>query len=372
MFIKTHTQTIGESAIPVTFIKSTNVKAFPCGRRRSTEISTEYRIPFDPEARLNTEANNRKHSGLNGFKHTYINSWDKETGELSIVLAGYIFSIMLPDEVDDSGKLIKSYKNEETFCEAIITSLNTLDSRSIYANILMQNTPLFSGEFLDSSLEYETSVLRNQSGSDLADASLDLYIDDTASNDISKYYFSGLSFSTYPLTCDESTHSTAIVQDAKQTIVSLHLLEKYEGSWKIYEQARLPNIEHGDTEDSVVLGDTAATRVTTQELVVSNDNNSSRAYADNIEATNAKISNIESTVVNVTRIKEDGTIEETIDLDGASGEITAQCVSAGVVTATKELSAAKLRQNGKTVPFITVAQSGSQYQLQITIDPSAK
>ena len=60
MFIETHKT---ENDIDLTFIKSTCIQAYPCGRRRIPDQTAEtagFRIPFDPEARLNTEANNRK------------------------------------------------------------------------------------------------------------------------------------------------------------------------------------------------------------------------------------------------------------------------------------------------------------------------
>ena len=111
MFIKTRIDTINDTQIARAFVKSAHVQAFPCGRRRSTPIEkdlndiqtagkvTEYRIPFDPEARLNTEANNRKHSSLNGYTQTYLYSWNKDSdNKLSMSIAGYLFSIALTSE----------------------------------------------------------------------------------------------------------------------------------------------------------------------------------------------------------------------------------------------------------------------------------
>ena len=119
MFIKTRIDTVGENKIARVFVKSSSIQAFPCGRRRSTEISTagststsdKYRIPFDPEARLNTEANNLKHSGLNGFTQTYVKSYNKsyidgdnefKDGVFLFSLAGYLFSIKLTGDYYDS------------------------------------------------------------------------------------------------------------------------------------------------------------------------------------------------------------------------------------------------------------------------------
>ena len=106
------------------FIKSKNVNVFPCGRRRSNLIDADgstltvndrYYIPFDPEARLNTEANNRKHSGLNGFRQSYIYDWSytASSGVLSLVIEGYLFNIILDYEyrTDDifGSELEKNY-----------------------------------------------------------------------------------------------------------------------------------------------------------------------------------------------------------------------------------------------------------------------
>ena len=76
MFIETRSDTLANEKIKQTFVKSLNVQAFPCGRRRSDSNQV---IPFDPEARLNTEANNRKHSGINGYTQTFLKS-DWNTG----------------------------------------------------------------------------------------------------------------------------------------------------------------------------------------------------------------------------------------------------------------------------------------------------
>ena len=88
---------INKDTSQLAFLKSTAVKAFPCSRRRSTLIDVDgradtvedrYYIPFDPEARLNTESNIRKHSGLNGFKQSYIQEWNDIT-EYYLLLGVY-------------------------------------------------------------------------------------------------------------------------------------------------------------------------------------------------------------------------------------------------------------------------------------------
>ena len=183
MFIETHKLT---NEITLTFLKSANVQVFPCGRRRSNTIRTDlnkdgnaesFQIPFDPEAKLNTEANNRKHSGLNGYTQTYIKSF--ENNVFSFALAGYLFNINL-----DS-----NYNTENTFGEKLLDELrksllntylsnNTFDSEDakneatesfnstfynnntkIYANIRLEDLQLFTGF-----QEYMTTILRDQIG----------------------------------------------------------------------------------------------------------------------------------------------------------------------------------------------------------------
>lgn len=370
MFIETHVDTIAGKNIPLTFIKSKNVQAFPCGRRRSAKIdqddntnttTDQYRIPFDPEARLNTEANNRKHSGLNGFTQTYLSVWDKIGGQLSLSLAGYLFNIILPDETDGGGNVVKSYREENTFGTAIadLIAANT----SIYANILIEETQLFSGR----PRNYNTEILRNQSNDE--DPALD-FLKSASSNldptDADNYYFSGLSFSADPLTGNtEKTWSTLTLPESQQVVVSLHILEKLEDTWVIYEPARLPKIEHGDTEDSVVLGDTTAASLTTPTLAVSNETGTAEANIDVLKATDAKVGKFEATKTDTA-----GTTVATVTIDGNDGSIDAEKVTVKNIDATTEVKAKKLLQNGKSVPFIALIQDNNQYQLQITLDPS--
>lgn len=316
MFIETHVDTLySDEQIALTFLKSLNVQAFPCGRRRSTVIDQDAngeiganettRIPFDPEARLNTEANNRKHSSLNGFTQTYLNKWDDTDKKLSISLAGYLFDITLEPEyakASDFGNRV---------FEVIRDKLNTLEgfdeatfneNSRIYANILIENTQLFSGF-----KNYYTGMLHNQSADVLTTAVLDLlcssinayeegdptyhyYVDDPGS-----YYFSGLSFSVRPLTGYKETVSERYIekngQEIHQTIVSLCILERKRdenggwSAWQIHEPARLPKISHGDTPDSVKI----------KELYVDLIRN---LRAENIDVDNIKINEKASHVIN--------------------------------------------------------------------------
>lgn len=265
MFIETHMSST-ENGIPLAFVSSLDVQAFPCGRRRSELVSSidsdndgnvteddKYYIPFDPEARLNTEANNTRHSGLNGFTQTYLNKWDTTEGLLSLVLAGYLFNIRLSTD----------YNTCNEFGNAFMASAALSDINAIYANIRIEDTPLFSGDF-----SYSTGVLRNQSMTPKALTSLDLLKSvppqateaekATWAEKSENYYFSGLSFSASPLSGKNDTRSTSAIttnDGTKQLVVSLCILEKNaSGDWHIHYPALLPKIEHGPAVDSVKIG----------------------------------------------------------------------------------------------------------------------
>ena len=81
------------------------------------------------------------------------------------------------------------------------------------------------------------------------------------------YYFSGLSFSTAPLSGNEGTRSITNVYDEidnatlMQRVISLKILEKVNGVWQIYQPALLPEIEHGDIENSVKVGTLFADKI---------------------------------------------------------------------------------------------------------------
>ena len=311
----------------LTFIKSTNIQAFPCGRRSSAvnydknsdgKLDNEkYYFPFDPEARLNTEANNRKHSSLNGYTQTYLKQWNTDSKLLTMSLAGYLFSIYLVDkqtsqntdfsDVNAFGtKVINCLKakaehdiniattydkpERQAFAEAMLAQIDS--ATRIYANIIVEDVHLFSSN----ANEYFTSILRDQfdtANIDLRDAKnipeqlLDLLNRPTAEGiqnleerrNPENYYFSGLSFSTTPLTGESKTRSSSVnyevpriyMPDDKTTqlTVSLCILERpkvgvdehgndvFADTWQIHQPAYLPFIEHGSTEDSIVVtGDT--------------------------------------------------------------------------------------------------------------------
>lgn len=249
---------INDTTSGLTFIKSKNIKVFPCGRRRSTLIDTDNNantvsdqrhIPFDPEARLNTESNNRKHSGLNGYKQEYLNYW-RADGKLSLVLAGYLFDIDL--ETDYQGD-----QSVNTVGTAIADSLST-DTESIYVNIKLADIEFFQGSsdaLIDAA---STQILRDQTLNDVPATCLDFLIPGANKTKIDSYYFSGLSFS--------NTNLATLSPD--DDFVSMLLLDKVDGKWAIHEASRLPKIDHGDTKDSIKIeGDVTITNKLTVDSI---------------------------------------------------------------------------------------------------------
>lgn len=264
--------------IKLAFLNSLNVQAFPCGRRRSElidkdgnvgTVSDRYYIPFDPEARLNTEANSRKYSSLNGFDQTYLKDWIDSDDDyyITMSLAGYLFKIKLEKSTADKAT---GNDSKTIFSNTLYDIFNiTLDESTdykIYANIRLENVKLFSGYNLD----YSTYILRDQSASQAPETSLDLFDPDG-----SGYYFSGLSFSTEPLS--NNTDETRSILDIttsdlrQQQIISLCILEKPAGDvWQIHQQAYLPEIKHGRTDDSIVVGDISAHNISAHDISANN------------------------------------------------------------------------------------------------------
>ena len=274
--------------VSLVFLTSQLVRAYPCGRRRSKYSYTTSEgaektgyIPTDPEARLNTEANNRKYTSLNGYTQTYLGNFNEKN--LRLVLAGYAFDIDL-DNLNSNNNNTPATALK-LFAEKVLEKLagdTPTGYNKLYANIRLQEVKLFSGTDA-----YYTSVLRDQTNlDDAALTELDVIKTDLQGStslktltELTNYYFSGLSFSTSPLNdyldYDTSKFSkeevdagdintrrvtNIYIQDANgsrlyQQVVSLCVLEKdaITGVWKAYEPARLPHIEHGKEEDSVVL-----------------------------------------------------------------------------------------------------------------------
>ncbi len=230
------------------FIKSNNIKAFPCGRRRAivdsdnnnNTVSDKYYIPFDPEARLNTEANNRKHSGLNGFKQSYLMDTSFIAGgksSISMVIAGYLFNI----EIDSSTSTIDSVADFGTAIAAAL-ELEHNEPSSIFANIKLANMKFFDGA--TDVPAATTEILRDQTTNEAPLVCLDiLYDPNEDKEDPDNYYFYGLSFSKDNLENKEPNNSW----------VSLQLLDYKNGTWVSHEASNLPKIEHGDEKDSVII-----------------------------------------------------------------------------------------------------------------------
>lgn len=254
--------------IKLAFIKSSKVKVYPCGRRRSQPIDQDkktttpndvYYIPFDPEARLNTEFNNRHYSGLNGFDQSYLKQWSDEESNKIIVLGGYTFYLDL-DTLEKTADFVKSLEDKGL----------TEASNAIYVNIRLERIQLFEG-FTD----YYTWVLRNQSATGSALTELDLLkTGETESEDFNNYYFSGLSFSVEALTgenevrsiveCDIKSNVGTSIISTKQQIISLRLFEKINETWTICQEALLPQIIHGKVENSAII-DTLNTNILQQK-----------------------------------------------------------------------------------------------------------
>lgn len=234
-----------DSDTSLVFIKSNNVNVFPCSRRRSTPVSSgagaldKYYIPFDPEARLNTEYNNRRHSGLNGYKQDYIYNWNEKDKKLSIVLAGYLFEIKLDENTDTPSK----FGNKIAEVAKLTESDNV-----IYAKIVLADVTFLAKT--DQVPEATTKVLRNQTDTKEVSSSLDTLLDaNCKAEEPDNYYFTGLSLTTKKTTDATGSH-----------IICLELLEKPSGKdWQIHEPSRLPAITHGITENSVSVGNLEVT-----------------------------------------------------------------------------------------------------------------
>lgn len=361
---KIQTDTISNEKIALAFIKSLNIQAFPCGRRRSTLLSDlSSRIPFDPEARLNTEANNRKHSSLNGFTQTYLDSWDKDNNKLTVALAGYLFNI------DLDAKYVDKQRFGDSFASALTPSADNL-----YVNILIEDTPLFQGE----PKAYTTGVLSSLATTD-DESALDIIIEDkptkesTSIKDIKDdYYFSALAVSSAPLSHVVRTKCSAEGQEVpnfstrddfsytvendaatiKKRVVSLHLLEKVDGTWQIHEPARLPHIEHGDTEDSIVVKDITAGKFTAAEV--------------GVESLDAKIATVSEAAIE--NLEADNIL---VHNDSSTAAVTTDILNADKVVTKKAeveiLDADQVLQGGNKMPVIKLAESDGKYQLQITL-----
>lgn len=279
MFVEVHNAVgLNESSPKLGFVKSLNASVFPSGRRRSELVDFDghgddlvstnemYHIPYDPESRLNTEANNMKHSGINGFTQTYIKEWDFEHFLFSI--GGYLFNLNTQYESQASLGYTSVY---DAFGKTFSGQVDTWGT-CIYANIRLESVPLYEGF-----KKYNTTILRDQTSEVNPKTSLDVIISDLATTDALRntptecFYFSGLSFSSTPLALidtegkitntDKNTWKTIetrkIYDDEGQVyqqVISLKILNKIDDTWFLNQSAVIPNIQHGPIEDSIKVG----------------------------------------------------------------------------------------------------------------------
>lgn len=258
------------------FIKSLNASVFPSGRRRSDLVEFDdkgdglvsqidkYHIPYDPESRLNTEANNTKHSSVNGFTQTYIKEWDSE--HLLFSIGGYLFNIVTPYEIQGGEGRSDPY---DTFGRTYASDVDSTGT-CIYANIRLEFVPIYEGF-----KTYNTLVLRDQTTSVQPKTALDTLLSNSNTVEALKetpaecFYFSGLSFSSTPLAFvdggkleakDQSEWKTIETREIQkdglnyQRVISFKILEKDGDTWKIHQPAMLPNVQHGPIEDSIKVG----------------------------------------------------------------------------------------------------------------------
>jgi hypothetical protein len=273
------TTTAQDGDTKLAFVQSSKINVSPCGRRRTDIINdtTKYRIPFDPEARINTELSTRKASGSAGFyssffKH-FIDSDKQREGEFAFNIAGYSFVIKL-DRLANSSPL-KAY-DCAALCGEICAALEPGEINEIYANIKIASIALYEAGY--NFVDYSTMILRDQAQTgDTPLTYLDIQRDISTekSTKLDEYYFSGMSFSSVPVTklgedVDGIVRETLSLNNSsaaasarniyknnilRQQEFSIRLFEKIGGKWHVCEEAKLPNIKHGDTEDSVVIQD---------------------------------------------------------------------------------------------------------------------
>ena len=281
------------------FVPSINVLAYPCARRRSVADATGVNsFPFDPEARMSTEKNTRNIVSKNGthnsflqqFKHTINGNSTLMEAELAFTLNGYSFCIKIPsefwaDKQDISGNTIAAAAKADplTFlCSDLISALGANDATNIYANILTETVPFVEGEF--DALDATSVILRNQDNTETAQSldapvrkeALSLEEQQYYGKRPGHFYFSGLSFSTIPAAKTDLAENGEEVRHAYETIAanseranktvqeytSLRLFIKQGSKWLINQEALLPELRHGDIEDSVDVGHLRAESLT--------------------------------------------------------------------------------------------------------------
>jgi hypothetical protein len=196
------------------FLRSENINVFPCSRRGQAGLDfldTALVKYFDPEARLNTERTNRLHTALNGFKDSFISSYDSVTSTLVFVLAGYYIEI-------------KDFRPED------IASALGSDTAAIYAHLRLHTHVSLGVK------DYFTEMLYRQSDSEDDKNYLDVsYVDGDRNGD----FFVGVSF------------AKELVDNDDDTVYNLPLFSYANEEWELVQSSLLPKIDHGETEDSV-------------------------------------------------------------------------------------------------------------------------
>lgn len=217
------------------FIASKNIKAYPCGSRGY----------FDPEAKLNTEYNVRRHTTLNGFTNSFIQSYEEDSdGNINInfFVNGYNFEINnLPKSELPAGNI---------YAEIVLTN------RQLYS-LTLENLPNSSDS---SQVNYDTSVLANQ------------WSDETLALDFETegiYFFAGLVLTTSdsPL---EDNHFRLL-------LFNVTLVES-EVSVEVFQKSLLPVVEHGEAQDSTVIPGALTVKkelVADRDVTLGNENKTS-------------------------------------------------------------------------------------------------
>lgn len=314
IFIQRDTLTaVGQNQVNAAFPSSLYTQVFPCSRRRSVGINegsvqNQRSFPFDPEARLNTERNNRRGIGVNGYTDSFVSKIDivhvsstkqganstlfYPSGSAEFTIAGYSFTLSF------DANLIRPVSNDiaqiqltdvstnpqlmgpDFLGKAIAAqNLNDAGATKIYANIIIEAVNLYDGSI--HGMNYDSWVLRHQIGS--GSASTNTAIDvlrttqHTATDVINKettsdYFFSGLSFTASPLTGNTEAKAASeyllTSGNTKQLVVSLCILNKQNDTWVINQEALLPSIRHGERENSLEVGYLNAIELTQNNIPV--------------------------------------------------------------------------------------------------------
>lgn len=293
------------TGVTITFPASIDVQAFPCARRRSIELTigqTQQMWPFDPEARLNTERNNRRNTGINGYRDSYINKisinkpansapasgQEQKLGECDFTLAGYNFKLSLfEDSLPTAFNRTGVESGIDLLGQLILHGLaldepSTNSANKLYANIVLEEQMLYTGDLTNATTKKLSAsswllgrqVVKNNSSETALDLLRSIATGEKEAElitDAANFYFSALSFSKEKITPsaaieDRNGVSIAPVErNGKNLIVvSMNILQKSNNQWIINQRALLPDIRHGSTVDSVEVGSLNALNGLTQ------------------------------------------------------------------------------------------------------------